>query len=141
MDAAREDPLGAGLLEGGDGVDEGPGRVDDVVDDQDVPALHVADDVHDLDLVLPLPPLVDDGEGDPEPLAEGARPLHAAGVRRDDRERVELGVADRVEEDGRGEEVVDRDVEVALDLRGVEVDGEDPVGAGGRRGGRRRAWR
>ena len=38
-----------------------------------------------------------------------------------------LDVADH---DGRGEEVIGRDVEEALDLAGVEVEGQDAVGAG-----------
>ena len=112
-----------------DRVDERAGRVDDVVHDDDVAVPHVADDVQDFDLVLPLPPLVDDGEARAEALRERARALDAARVRRDDRERVEVRVADRVEENGRREEVVHRDVEEALDLRGVEVDAEDAVGA------------
>ena len=122
----------ARVLERDDRVDERPGRVDDVVDDDHVPVLDVADDVQDLDLVLPLAPLVDDGELGAEPLGEGARALDAAGVRRDDGQRVEARVADRVEEDRRREEVVDRDVEEALDLGGVQVDAEHAVGARGR---------
>ena len=66
----REDPVdGGGVGPPGAlaaqrrlGLDEGPGRVDDVVQDQDVLALDLADDVQDLGLVLAGAPLVDDRE-------------------------------------------------------------------------------
>ena len=50
---------------------------------------------------------------------------------RDDGEvaQVEL-VLEVVQQHRHREEVVDRPVEEALDLRGVQVDGHDPVGAG-----------
>src|ERR1700682_2151180 len=110
-------------------VDEGSGGVNDVVEDQDVLPLHLADDVQDLGLVLPRPALVDDREGRAEPLADGARPGHAADVRRHDHEVLEVHLADGVQENGRREEVVDRNVEEALDLRRVEVHGQNAVRA------------
>ncbi len=129
MHAAGEDAARARVPERDDRVDERAGGVDDVVHDDDVAVLHVADDVQDLDLVLPLPTLVDDREARAEPLRERARALDAARVRRDDRERVEVRVADRVEENGRREQVVHGDVEEALNLRGMEVDAQNAVGA------------
>ena len=66
------------------GVRQRAGRVDDVVDDDGVLALDVADDVHDLGDVGRRAPLVDDGERRAEPLRVGARALDAAGVGRDD---------------------------------------------------------
>ena len=67
-----------------------------------------------------------------EPLADGPGPGDAADVGRDDHEVLELELADRVEEHRRREEVIDRDVEEALDLRGVQVHRQDAVGARGR---------
>ena len=43
---------------------------------------------------------------------------------------VVVAIRDVADEDRRGEEVVGRDVEEALDLPGMEVDGQHPVGAG-----------
>ena len=63
-------------------------RVDDVVDDDAGAALHVADDVHHLGDVGAFAPLVDDGERRVQALGVGARALDAAGVGRDDRERL-----------------------------------------------------
>ena len=62
-------------------------------------------------------------------LRDGPGARHAAHVGRHDDEVVERELADRVEDHGRREEVVDRNVEEALDLRRVEVHREDPVGA------------
>ena len=80
---------------GGAGVRKGPGRlregargVHDVVDDHAGLTLDVADDVHDLGDVGLLASLVDDGEPGVEPLGVGAGALHAAGVGRDDGERL-----------------------------------------------------
>ena len=67
----------------------------------------------------------------PEPLGVGAGPLGAAGVRRDDRDLAELLPRQVVDDDRRGEQVVDRDVEERLDLRLVQVHRQHAVGAGG----------
>ena len=58
---------------------------------------------------------------------------HPAGVRRDDGEvAVAPALASTCSTSrSQGEQVVDRAVEEALDLRGVQVDGHEPVGAGG----------
>jgi hypothetical protein len=56
-------------------------------------------------------------------IARGAR--QAADVREDDHQVLELELADRLEEHRRREQVVDRDVEEALDLRRVQVHRQD----------------
>ena len=53
----------------------------------------------------------------------------AANVWGDDGEVVDVHATDVADEDGGGVEVVDGDVEEALDLAGVEVHGEDAVDA------------
>ena len=75
------------------------------------------------------PALVDDRERGVQPLSDGPRAGHSPDVGRDDDEVLDAQLADRVEQDGRGEEVVDRDVEEALDLERVQVHRQDPVGA------------
>ncbi len=114
------------------GLDERPGGVDDVVQDQHVTAFDLADDVQDLGLVLARPPLVDDRERGVEAFADGPRPCDPTHVRRNDHDVVDLELADRLEQDRRREQVVDRDVEEPLNLRRVQVHRQDPVGAGGR---------
>ena len=109
-----------------------PARVDDVVLDDAGPALHLADDVHHLGMpVLGRAALVDDREFRVQPLGVGARPLRPAGVRRDDRDVLELLPRDVVDDDRRREQVVHRDVEEALDLRLVQVHRQHAVRAGG----------
>ena len=109
-----------------------PAEIDDVVDQDAAPPLDVADDVHHFGHAGALAPLVDDGEVGVEPLGDGARAHHAADVGRDDHEvcRPAIALLDVLGEDRRGEEVVDRDVEEALDLPGMQVEGQHPVGAG-----------
>ena len=72
-----------------DRVDQRPAGVDDVVDDEDVPVFHVADDVHDLGLIGADAALVDDGQRRAEALGVRAGALDAAGVGRDDRQILE----------------------------------------------------
>jgi hypothetical protein len=112
-------------------VGERAGGVDHVVEEHAVAALHVADDVHHLGDVGALAALVDDGEGGVEALGVGARALHPARVGRHHHRLVEVERAELVEQHGHRVEVVDGDVEEALDLPGVQVDGEHPVDARG----------
>ena len=92
----------------------------------------VADDVHHFRFARPLAALVDDGERRVEALGERAGAHHAADVGRDDHDvlaAVVMGL-DVAHHDRRGEQIVGRDVEEALDLAGVQIDGQHAVGAG-----------
>ena len=109
-----------------------PGRVDHVVDDDGGAPVDLADDLHLGDLVRRGAPLVDDREVRVEPLGEGAGALDAAGVGRDHGDlAAPEALAQVLEQDRRRVDVVDRDVEEALDLPGVQVDGEHARRAGG----------
>src|SRR3990170_4543187 len=131
VDAAREDPARALAGERPDRLDERAGGVDHVVDDHRVAGADVADQVHRHGGVRPLAPLVDDREAGVQALGDGPRPLHAARVRRDDDRVAELLLAEVVDHDGRGEEVVHGHLEETLDLPGVQVEREHPVDPGG----------
>src|SRR5205085_3382945 len=104
-----------------------------VVDEHGGASVDVADDLHVSHDAGTAPPLVDHGETCVETFREGARPLHTARVRRDDRH---LAVAEAIpkvlQQDGRGVDVVDGNVEEALDLPGMQVDRQDSLRAGGR---------
>ena len=53
-----------------------------IEDDRDL-ALHITDDIHDLQLVRARPPFVDDGQiGIVQTLGERSRPDHTANIRR-----------------------------------------------------------
>jgi hypothetical protein len=97
-------------------------RGDHVVHEDHVAAFHLADDVHDLGLGGAAAALVDDRQVGVEPLGVGARHLDAAHVGRDDGQVLEVELAEVLDEDRRRVEVVHRDVEEALELRGVQVD-------------------
>ena len=116
-------------------VAQGAAGIHHVVQQDDVLAPHVADDVHDLGGVGLLAALVHDGQGHVQLLGKGPGPGHRAHVGGDHHGvvmavRVLLGEV--VHKDGGAQQVVHRDVEEALDLVGVQVHGQHPV--------RRRPW-
>ena len=109
-----------------------PGGVDHVVDQDAVAALDVTDDVARLGDVgrAARAGLVHEREVAAQVLGVALGDLDAPGVGRDHDQFVGVGVGLEVLlEHRRRDQVVDRDVEEALDLAGVEVDREDPVGA------------
>src|SRR5439155_1233995 len=78
-------------------------------------------------------PLVDDGEVGVQAFGEGPRALDAARVGRDDGHVAPPDPpAEVLEQHGGGVDVVDRHVEEALDLAGVQVDRQHARGTGGR---------
>jgi len=83
------DGLGAVLLEQVSGAGDGAGRVDDVVNDEDVLALHVAEDLHVADLVGLQARLVADHHRQLEELRVAAGTLRTAHVGRGYNEVVE----------------------------------------------------
>ena len=102
-----------------------------VVDHDDVVVFHVADERERLDRVAARTLLCDDREPAAELAAVAVGRLRPARVRRDnDRIRPVL-VADVLEDDRLRLEVVERNVEEALDLVRVQVERHHAVGAGG----------
>lgn len=104
-------------------------RVDHVVNDDGRFAFDIADDVHGLSLIGLVAALVHDGEGSAETLRVGAGAFHAAGIGRNDDRIAFHGFTQGVEHDRRGEKVINGAVEEALDLSGVEIDGDKALGA------------
>lgn len=105
------------LLDDGRGLGKGAARVGHVVDQDADLVDHVADQHHAADLVGPGALLVDQGEGEVEAVGEGGGALGAAGVG-GDHDAVFYGEVflDPAEDGGLGVEVVDGDVEEALNL-------------------------
>ena len=85
--------------------------------------------MHHLGLVRRHASFVDDGQRGAEALGVGAGTLHAAGVGRHDRQIGLLQIAQVAHDHWCGEQMVDRDVEEALDLRRVKVQRQDAIGA------------
>ena len=103
----------------------------EVIDDDGVLAFDLADEIDDpgvLAVVHPL--LVGDGQGSVEAFGVLLGLLGEARVGGDDDELVQGLGGDRVGQRGERVQVVDRYPEESLDLRGVQVEGHDAVGAG-----------
>lgn len=105
-------------------------RVDHVVNNDGRFTFDIADDMHGLSLIGLVAALVHDGEGSAETLRVGAGAFHAAGIGRNDDRIAFHGFTQGVEHDRRGEKVINGAVEEALDLSGVEIDGDKTLGAG-----------
>ena len=131
MAGAGVDRARARVLDRLGGRAQRAGGVDHVVDDDGVASLDVADDVHDLADVGRRPALVDDRQAGAEALRVGARALDAAGVGRDDDRLLREALRRSSIRTGMRVQMIDRDVEEALDLAGVQVDRQHAVGAGG----------
>src|SRR5207248_612446 len=74
---------------------------------------------------------IDKGERQLQPLGVVGGFFDVAGVRRDDDRVAQVQLVEVLEQHRGGEEVVGRDAEEAVDLRLVEVHGQDAVRAGG----------
>ncbi len=93
---------------------------------------NVADDVGDLGDVGLGPSLEDDRERAVQAFGEELRSVHAAGVRRNDDDLVvaEPFLLEVVAEHRHRHQIVDRNVEEALNLRGVQIHRDDAARAG-----------
>ena len=137
----REHLAGARVRERARRLGERARRVDHVVDDDAGAALHLADDVHHLASLARsrrLSMIASDraealrvGRARSTPPASGEMTVTSP----------DEALAHGAQQHRHREEVVERDVEEALDLPGVEVDAEQAVGARHRDRGRRRASR
>ena len=127
------DAEGAGGLDERGGLADGAARVDDVVEQDDVLACHVADEAHLTNLVGLVAVLVADHEAIVQCLGIDAGAFAAAHVGRGEHDVLhgDVPVADVRHEERRAEEVVHRDVEEALNLVGVQVHRHHAVHAGG----------
>src|SRR5262249_29453316 len=102
-----------------------------IVDQEADAAVDVADHIGYFRLARPFAPFVDNGERGIDTLCEPACAHHAADIGRNHHDAAEIeALLDVAHHDGRGEEVVGRNVEEALDLPGVKVERQHPVDAG-----------
>ncbi len=91
---------------------------------------HIADDVHDFGLVGRRPPLVDYRQIRIQPLGEGAGAFDAARIGRNHRQVRDLQLLEILDQHRSGKEMIHRNIEKALDLAGMQIHGQNPVGAG-----------
>ena len=112
------------------GLNECSGRIHHIVDDQARASLDVSDDVHDLGDVGAIAALVDDRQRGTKSFGEGASALDAARVGRNDRQLLQSQPLQVLHYDRRGEQMVDRNIEEALNLGRMQVQGEHPIRPG-----------
>ena len=92
---------------------------------------HIADEDHTTDLVRAGSLLMNEREPQIQPIRNRRGSLSTAGIRTHDDAVLDVEVlADPAQGAWLGVQVVDGDVEEALDLRGVQVHGDDVVAAG-----------
>ena len=124
MGTVGQHPLGAVFLERLRRLAQRAGGIDHVVHDDAGAPFDFADDVHDFRHIGLRPPLVDDRQIRLQALGQRARAHHAADVGRHHQQILVALLPDVAEEDRRRVHVVDRDIEKALDLVGVQIDGQ-----------------
>jgi len=114
------------------GLAEGTASIGHIVDDNGDLAADITDQDHTGDLVGTSAFFVDEGEAEVEAVGDGGSSLCATSVGRHDNAVLDFEVvADPAESAGFSVEVVDGDIEEALDLRSVEIHSDDMVAAGG----------
>src|SRR5690606_21154727 len=95
------------------------GGVDHVVHDDAGAAVDLADDVHDFGHIGARTALVDNGQISLELLGQRTGPHHATDVWRHHDQVLVVATPDVAQQDGAGIDVVDGNVEKALDLVGM----------------------
>ena len=127
--AVADDHLGASFFQRFCGLCQGTGGIDHIIHDDAVPAFDIADDVHDFGLVRAWPALVDDRQVASQTFRQRACADDAADIGRDDKKILVVFLLEILEQDGRGIDIVDRDIEEALNLVGVDVHDKDTIDA------------
>ena len=105
-------------------------RVDDVVDDDRRLAPHITDDIADLGNLMRRPLLRQQRQIRPDLLGKLLVELRAPDVRGDDHQVRELLVGEVFGQHEERRHVIDRLLEEALDLAGMEIHRQNAVGAG-----------
>ena len=107
------------------------GGIDHIVHHQALLTLHVADDVHDFQLIRLRSSLIDDRHGAIEFGRDRSRAGDGTHVGGNDHEIVVHLGFERFVKDGPAEQIIHGNIEKALDLRRVKVHRKNPVRTGG----------
>ena len=132
MCGRRVDRRHASLSQRRSGVYDRRRGVDLVIDDDGPPAIDLSDHVEHLTiLIVRRPAFLYDGERCVETLREVARPLRGADVSSHHDQVFDALLFEVSADEIEGRQLIDGDVEEALDLAGVQVHGEQTVRARG----------
>ena len=125
------DGTSAAFFERACSIAERAGRVNNIVRDDAGAAGNITDDVHDFCNIGARTTLVDDSKIGLNGFGHGASADNAAHIRRNYDRILKVTRGEIREKHRRGIDVIDGDVEEALNLVGVEVHCEDVVNTGG----------
>src|SRR6266849_7906213 len=131
MRARRIDLRGAFANERFRGSHQRTGSVDDVVHNQRTATAHIADQVHDFADVDVDAALIDDGQGRVEAFGEETGALNTTRVGRNDGQIRQVQLPKMLDEDRGTVQMVHGNVEITLNLRGVQIQGERAAGTRG----------
>ena len=113
-------------------ADQRAARGDQVIDDDRVHTVDVTDDALLADDVVFRAPLVHKRDRQIQQPRHVADPLRPAHVRRHDHGIRQIELSDVIDDELFGRQVIDRNIEEALDGIGMQVERDHPVGAGQR---------
>ncbi len=128
--SGRIDFPATGILNGFCRIDKGSCGIYHIVYQQNVFAFYIADDVHDFCNVGFRTPLVHDYKIGAQRFGKCTGQLYAAHVRRCDDKIVQAHGADMFDQDNTRIQVIKWNIEKPLDLRSMQVHGQDAVCSG-----------
>ena len=100
-----------------------------ILDDRDLIG-YITDDGHGFRLIGCIPAFVDNGQIRIQPFGKRPGSFNPAGIRRDNNHIVPEIISYIIDENRCRKQVVHRNVEKSLDLAGMQIHGDDSVGAG-----------
>src|SRR5471030_306103 len=127
--AIRDHFLRAALFQHFGSLDQGTCGVDHVIHDHAVTAFDFTDDVHHFRHVGLRTTLVDDGQVAAQAFGQGARTYHTADVRRYHQQILVVLLLQVAQQNWRSVNIVNRDIEEALDLVCVQIHDQDALDA------------
>ena len=119
MGAIGNDHLGSSFFQCLGRLGQRTGGIDHVIHDHTVSAFHIADDVHDLGFVRPWTALVDDRQVAMQMFCQCSGTDDSSDIGGDDQKILVVFLLEILQKDGRSINIVDRDIEKALNLIGM----------------------
>ena len=129
MGTIGDDHLGSSFFQCLGRLRQRTGGIDHVIHDHTVSAFHIANDVHDLGFVRPWTALVDDRQVAMQMFCQCSGTDDPSDIGGDDQKILVVFLLEILQKDGRSINIVDRDIEKALNLIGMDIHDQDAVDA------------